>query len=76
MVVSKEESLRDKIKETLKEHEAYTKIQFADDDNNRISFECNCGAKETDTDLLGADWLATHRTNEIVKLISASGVKL
>lgn len=75
MVDSKTDSLREKIRTTLKEHEAYTRIVYTDTDN-RTSYECNCGAREVDSDLLGRDWLATHRTNEIVKLISASGVKL
>lgn len=75
MVDSKTEALREKIRETLKEHEAFTRIVYTDTDD-RTSFECNCGAREVDTDLLGSDWLATHRTNEVVKVISASGVKL
>jgi hypothetical protein len=75
MVDSKIEQLRERIRETLKQHEAYTRIVFTDTDD-RTSFECDCGAREVDTDLLGSDWLATHRTSEIVKVISASGVKL
>ena len=75
MVDSKTESVRERIRETLKQHEAYTRIVYTDTDD-RVSFECDCGAREVDSDLLGSDWLATHRTNEIVKIISASGVKL
>lgn len=75
MVDNKTESLREKIRTTLKEHDAFTRIVYTDTDD-RTSYECNCGARETDTDLLGSDWLATHRTNEVVKIISAAGVKL
>jgi hypothetical protein len=75
MVDSKTETVRERIRETLKQHEAYTRIVYTDTDD-RVSFECDCGAREVDSDLLGSDWLATHRTNEIVKIISASGVKL
>lgn len=71
---NKTETLREKIRETLKNHEAYTRIVYTDTDD-RTSFACDCGAKETDTDLLGSDWLATHRTNEIVKLMTKLGVR-
>lgn len=74
MVDSKTDQLQEKIRDTLKSHEAYTRIVYTDTDH-RTSFECDCGAKETDTDLLGTDWLATHRTNEIVKLMTKLGVR-
>lgn len=69
--------LEEGIKQILLDHQAYTKIAFdvSGGDNDRHSYECDCGAKETDTDLLGNDWLATHRTNEVVALMSRLGVR-
>jgi hypothetical protein len=73
-MVAQDSKLTEGIKKILLDHQAYTKIVYTDTDD-RVTYECDCGARESDTDLLGADWLATHRTDLVVSLMSNLGVR-
>lgn len=72
--MAQNEKLTEGIKEILLKHQACTRITYTDTDE-RVSYECDCGEREIDTDLRGADWLATHRTNLVVGLMSKLGVR-
>jgi hypothetical protein len=73
-MVEQNSTLTEGIKKILLDHQAYTKIVYTDTDD-RVTYECDCGSRESDTDLLGADWLATHRTGLVVNLMSKLGVR-
>lgn len=72
--LEKNDKLVEGIKQILLGHQACTRIVYTDTDD-RVTYECDCGERESDTDLRGADWLATHRTNEVVALMSKLGVR-
>jgi hypothetical protein len=46
-------------------------IRFeTDDNNNRVGYQCKCGAEDTpDGELFGRSWLINHQTQEIVKAL-------
>jgi hypothetical protein len=58
------------VRKVLDEHEAYTVIRYTDDENNRVGYQCTCGAEdEPDGELWGRSWLVNHQTQEIVKAL-------
>jgi hypothetical protein len=57
-----------KVHHVLDSHEAYTVIRYSDDDST-VGYECQCGAKDPDSELWGRAWLNEHLTQEIMKIL-------
>lgn len=67
--------LRESICEAIDLHEAMTCIVYTDTDD-RLRYECECGATSDDSDLNDREWIVAHLTDSVMDILSAEGIDI